>query len=77
MHLGLVRKGAAISIAGGILALVGTVFIALDALRVYSQGVTIVPVWVYTLIPIFTNGLAIFALGAALALWGLASSVEE
>ncbi len=75
--MGLVKKGAAISIAGGILAVVGAVFIALGALRANWEGASFIPTWVYDFTLFFSIGMAIFALGAGLALMGLAAAAED
>ena len=61
----LVKLGAAIALGGGLFALIAGVAYVLFAL--------VIPPWAILTLPLFsTIGLPIFAVGAAIALWGLA-----
>ncbi len=68
MRRNLVKGGAVIALVGGTLSLVGAILIAIQDLLNFN-----VPSWVQRVIPVFTIGLAIFTIGASLALLGLAS----
>ncbi|MFQ5908446.1 MAG: hypothetical protein ACE5JE_06425 [Thermoplasmata archaeon] len=72
MRRSLVKKGAIVALVGGIISLVGVVIITLvDLSSLFSWNVyeTVLPRLVF----LFTAGLVIFAIGVAVALWGLAS----
>ncbi len=68
MRRNLVKGGAVTALVGGTASLVGAILIAIQDWLNWN-----VPSWVQGVIPIFTIGLAIFTIGASLALLGLAT----
>ncbi len=68
MRRNLVKGGAVTALVGGAFIAVGYIFNTIFWLSNFD-----VPSWVYRVLTMFSFGLAIFAIGASLALLGLAS----
>lgn len=76
MGKGLAKAGAIIALVGGAIGSLGAASFVLMILYVYVWR-TVGPDWVAVLSPLFGVGVAIFSVGASLALWGLASGLPS
>lgn len=72
----LAKAGAIIALVGGAIGSVGAVFFVLSALYAYVWSLT-VPSWLVPLDVLLGVGVAIFSIGASLALWGIASGLPS